>query len=94
MQAPLQHRAFADHIANNGETSLSVALACRKHDVFELLRYFTKPTLEHSVTMAIVMRKEIGDIFRFFLFSIIVILEMRVFCKRVFIVGIMGLQEG
>ena len=69
MQAPLQHRAFADHIANMGETSLSVALACRKHDVFELLRYFTKPTLVHSVTMAIVMRKEIGDIFGFFFYN-------------------------
>ena len=60
MEALLQHGAAADYIANNGETPLSVALSQGKHGVVDLLRYFTEPTSEHSVTMAILMLQEMA----------------------------------
>ena len=74
MEAPLQRGAFADHIANNGETSLSVALTFGKHDVVDLLRSFTIPTSEDSVTMVILMLKE--KVIYLDFSSVIEILEM------------------
>ena len=74
VEALLQHGAAADYMANNGETPLSVALSKGKHDVVDLLRYFTEPTSEHSVTMAILMLNDIAVYLDFL--SIIDLFEM------------------
>ncbi len=58
----LTEKAAVDYMANNGETPMSVALACgnTKLNVLKLLRYFTEePTWEHSATMAVLMLKEL-----------------------------------
>ena len=59
VEALLQHEAASEHIANNGETPLSVALSKGNLDVVKLLRCFTEPTSEHSVTMAMLMLKDL-----------------------------------
>ena len=57
--ALLKHGAAADFMTNYGETPLSIALSKRNRDVVKLLRYFTEPTSEHSVSMAMPMLKEL-----------------------------------
>ena len=74
VEALLQHGAAADYLANNGETPLSFALSKGKLDVVDLLRYFTEPTSEHSVTMAILLLKEMVVYLDFL--SIIELFEM------------------
>ena len=59
VEALLQHGAAADYLAKNGTTPLSIASSKRNHDVVKLLRYFTKPTSEHSVTMAMLMLEKL-----------------------------------
>ncbi len=74
VEALLQHGAAADYMANNGETPLSVTLSKGKLDVVKLLRYFTEPTSEHSVTMANLLLKEMVVYLDFL--SIIELFEM------------------
>jgi hypothetical protein len=55
----LQHGAAADKAMTGGRTPLSIASSQGYHDVVKLLRYFTKPSSEHSVTMAMLMLEEL-----------------------------------
>ncbi len=59
MEALLKHGAAVEHMVMNRQTPLSIASSNGKLDVAELMRYFTEPTLERSVTMAMLMLKEL-----------------------------------
>ena len=60
VEALLQHGAAVDKATTDyGTTPLSIASSNGKLYVVKLLRYFTKPTSEHSVTIAMLMLKEL-----------------------------------
>ena len=76
VEALLQHGAAADHRTIHGRTPLSIASSQGYHDVVKLLRYFTKPSSEHSVSMAMLMLQKLVVYHHLECLSIIELFEM------------------